>query len=207
MSRQSSGGHAGSSTGNTAANSPTEESKKSFDDVEATKRDFNAEKTERTEFAEPSKLEQILGGEKIEEHLPCACWCQGWAEIYVRRPTGDMSWIMRIQNTMQIEVPVDFPVHDITTLYMPTPELLTNTSQETCGDFQTCDDVTMHASEQSQNETATTKCTAYSASSASVTSTSGPIPIPGSPARPSPSRQSSRDSLESLEEGDEGNYN
>lgn len=28
----------------------------------------------------------------------CHCICQGWAEIYLRRPTGNISWIMRIAN-------------------------------------------------------------------------------------------------------------
>jgi len=32
-----------------------------------------------------------VAGSKEPEHQEkqfCACWCQGWAEIYVRRPTG-----------------------------------------------------------------------------------------------------------------------
>ena len=28
----------------------------------------------------------------------CQCVCQGWAEIFIRRPCGNLSWIMRIQN-------------------------------------------------------------------------------------------------------------
>ena len=28
----------------------------------------------------------------------CQCVCQGWAEIFIRRPSGNISWIMRIQN-------------------------------------------------------------------------------------------------------------
>ena len=28
----------------------------------------------------------------------CQCVCQGWAEILIRRPCGNLSWIMRIQN-------------------------------------------------------------------------------------------------------------
>ena len=28
----------------------------------------------------------------------CRCVCQGWAEILTRRPSGNISWIMRIQN-------------------------------------------------------------------------------------------------------------
>ncbi|XP_043279652.1 tuberin isoform X2 [Venturia canescens] len=205
-STESSSGHTGSSTANTAANSPTEDSKKFLDDVESVKRDMTLDKPERPDNGESTKLAQILASEKHEEHVPCACWCQGWAEIYVRRPTGDMSWTMRIQNTMQFDVPQDFPIHDVTALYMPTPELSTNTSQEIVIDFQINEDITEDANSeqlQSDREISSSKSVAYSASNSSITSTSGPIAIPGSPSRPSPSRQSSRDSLESLEEGDE----
>lgn len=132
MSRQSSGGH-GSSTGNTAANSPTEELKKASEDLNTIKRDYAAEKTEKDQ-AESSKLEQILNSEKQEEHVLCACWCQGWAEIYVRRPTGDMSWIMRIQNSMQFETHVDFPVYDIMALYRPNQDL-SQKQQETASEY------------------------------------------------------------------------
>lgn len=130
MSRQSSGGHA-SSTGNTAANSPIEELKKASDDLETTKREYPAEKTDKEQTAESSKLEQILNSQKQEEHVLCACWCQGWAEIYVRRPTGDMSWIMRIQNSTQFESHVDFPVHDILALYRPTQDILQKQQEST----------------------------------------------------------------------------
>jgi tuberous sclerosis protein 2 len=30
----------------------------------------------------------------------CSCWCQGWAEIMIRRPTGNTSWIVRLQNSL-----------------------------------------------------------------------------------------------------------
>lgn len=30
--------------------------------------------------------------------MNCQCVCQGWAEIFIRRPSGNISWIMRIQN-------------------------------------------------------------------------------------------------------------
>ena len=43
------------------------------------------------------------------EHAPldppreaCSCWCKGWAEVKVRRPTGDCNWLMRIQNRLNI---------------------------------------------------------------------------------------------------------
>lgn len=96
--------------------------KKTSEDLDSIKKDHSLEKVDKDQ-AESSKLEQILNSEKQEEHVLCACWCQGWAEIYVRRPTGDMSWIMRIQNSMQFETNIDFPVYDIMALYRPNQDL------------------------------------------------------------------------------------
>ena len=31
----------------------------------------------------------------------CSCWCRGWAEINIRRPSGNISWLMRVQNRLQ----------------------------------------------------------------------------------------------------------
>ena len=30
----------------------------------------------------------------------CSCWCQGWAEIVIRRPTGVITFITRLQNSL-----------------------------------------------------------------------------------------------------------
>ncbi|RLU20252.1 hypothetical protein DMN91_006859 [Ooceraea biroi] len=196
LSRQSSGGH-GSSNTNTATNSPTEECKKSVEDTES-KKEFHMERTDKDQV-EPSKLGQILNSDKQDGHVLCACWCQGWAEIYVRRPTGDMSWIMRIQNSTQFETPMDFPVHDIMALYMPNQDVLSNKqAPEVAPEYSDdeVEDVPNKNNNQVHNE--------HNVKSAiSCSTSSGPIAIPGSPARPSPSRQSSKDSLESLEEGEE----
>ncbi|XP_032669228.1 tuberin [Odontomachus brunneus] len=193
LSRQSSGGH-GSSNANTAANSPTEESKKSTEDSDSAKKEFLIEKSDKDQV-ERSKLGQILNSDKQDGHVLCACWCQGWAEIYVRRPTGDMSWIMRIQNSTQFETPMDFPVHDIMALYMPNQDAVPNKQQETTTELSgdEAEDVPNKSNNHSLIEHGVR----------SAISSSGPIAIPGSPVRPSPSRQSSRDSLESLEEGEE----
>ncbi|KAG7209739.1 hypothetical protein KM043_011368 [Ampulex compressa] len=198
LSRQSSGGH-GSSNANTAANSPTEESKKSSEDFETTRKDMTSDKPEKDQV-EPSKLEQILNSEKQEDHVLCACWCQGWAEIYVRRPTGDMSWIMRIQNSMQFETLMDFPIYDIMALYMLNQDLPSNKQQESMSEYsgdEAEDSVDKNIDQPQSDHSSMMK----SVTSSSVSS--GPIAIPSSPVRPSPSRQSSRDSLESLEEGEE----
>ncbi|XP_074649402.1 tuberin-like [Tubulanus polymorphus] len=51
-------------------------------------------------------------------HL-CSCWCQGWAEVYIRRPTGNVSWMMRVQNDQLIPSEVqDFPLDDISSLFL-----------------------------------------------------------------------------------------
>ncbi|XP_063961204.1 tuberin-like isoform X1 [Lytechinus pictus] len=54
----------------------------------------------------------------------CNCWCQGWAEIHVRRPTGNTSWIMRIQNGGAL-VPSshEFPLADISALLLRNRDL------------------------------------------------------------------------------------
>lgn len=31
----------------------------------------------------------------------CVCWCSGWAEVLLRSATGDVSWVMRVQNQVQ----------------------------------------------------------------------------------------------------------
>ncbi|XP_076345380.1 TSC complex subunit tuberin isoform X3 [Tachypleus tridentatus] len=65
----------------------------------------------------------LSDGQKSSEtgssHL-CSCWCQGWAEVHIRRPSGNISWMMRIQNAMFFpSSPPDFPLPDITALFSP----------------------------------------------------------------------------------------
>ncbi|CAG2101678.1 unnamed protein product [Medioppia subpectinata] len=52
----------------------------------------------------------------------CNCWCQGWAEITIRRSTGVSSWIVRLQNSLgnipySSSPPDDLP--DLTALLRP----------------------------------------------------------------------------------------
>lgn len=50
----------------------------------------------------------------------CACLCSGWAEIVIRRPTGNMSWIMRIQNQLSVDsLSSEIPLQDIISMVMP----------------------------------------------------------------------------------------
>lgn len=52
----------------------------------------------------------------------CICSCSGWAEIVVRRPTGNMSWIMKIQNHIALDsMSCDVPLQDL--IHMCTPSL------------------------------------------------------------------------------------
>lgn len=52
----------------------------------------------------------------------CICSCSGYAEVVVRRPTGNMSWIMRIQNHITLDsLTCDVPLQDL--IHMCTPSL------------------------------------------------------------------------------------
>lgn len=200
LSRQSSGGHV-SSSANTAANSPTEENKRSLDESESYKTkdsSIDGDQPQQYQQTESYKLEQMMNTDKQEEIQPCVCWCQGWAEIYVRRPSGDMSWIMRIQNSMHLDTPYDLPLDNLTALYMPTTDMLPQKSQDLVSELSEDDIPDVSDKNIDPNDFGS------GLKSSGTLSTSGPIDIPGSPARPSPSRPSPRDSLESLEEGEEG---
>nr|XP_023024148.1 tuberin [Leptinotarsa decemlineata] len=73
------------------------------DDLDWASRQNSNEKSNNTSVSSPSedlrkigdkldmvssKLQQIASSVKQEKEM-CACWCSGWAEIYVRRPTGN----------------------------------------------------------------------------------------------------------------------
>lgn len=173
----------------TATNSPVEEGKKTFG-------------VQEMHEPEPYKLDQLLFGTKEPEHQEkqyCACWCQGWAEIYVRRPTGDTSWAMRIQNQSNYQTsPSDFPLTDITTLFLPS---LTIRKDQQFEDFES-----KHLRINSENlEESEYDAMLEHHFDESVDVSTGlhtnitdtvPVMIPGSPIKRSPSRQSSRDSME-----------
>ncbi|KRT78367.1 hypothetical protein AMK59_7485 [Oryctes borbonicus] len=159
VTRQNSGDK---SNTNTSTSSPIDESKKLGDKLEQL----------------PSKLQQLSVREtNINEKLHCACWCQGWAEIYIRRPTGDMSWVMRIQNQISYQYSMhEFPLNEISILFTPSLHHMSSDSISFDKEFA------RHQSHSSQEEEYST--------------TTVPISIPGSPNKHSPSRQSSRDSVD-----------
>ncbi|KAH3862473.1 hypothetical protein DPMN_025440 [Dreissena polymorpha] len=47
----------------------------------------------------------------------CNCWCTNWAEIYIRAPSGNLSWMMRIENEASISNMAENQVPDITMLF------------------------------------------------------------------------------------------
>lgn len=38
--------------------------------------------------------------DKLLSSQLCSCWRRGWAEITIRRPSGNISWLMRVQNRL-----------------------------------------------------------------------------------------------------------
>lgn len=53
----------------------------------------------------------------------CNCWCTQWAELYIRRPTGNFSWMMHLQNEQDLlSMFPDFVLSDISNLFKPISE-------------------------------------------------------------------------------------
>ncbi len=76
----------------------------------------------------PAKLESVLQGQKESDSQKstalCACWCTGWAEILVRRPAGNASWMCRIQNSSLVSSShSDLPLTaDLSALFQPSKD-------------------------------------------------------------------------------------
>ncbi|KAJ8727807.1 hypothetical protein PYW08_016192 [Mythimna loreyi] len=49
----------------------------------------------------------------------CPCWCANWAEVHVRSPTGDVCWVMRMQNQMNWDYLLESPLQDVAALLSP----------------------------------------------------------------------------------------
>ena len=48
----------------------------------------------------------------------CNCWCTQWAEVHIRRATGNVAWIARIENDQELsEVFPEFDLADISSLF------------------------------------------------------------------------------------------
>ncbi|CAB4046109.1 tuberin-like [Paramuricea clavata] len=60
-------------------------------------------KTSTNVIGPPTAEPQTTSTESSQEQSrdstnQCSCVCQGWAEFLVRRPTGNTSWLLRLQN-------------------------------------------------------------------------------------------------------------
>ncbi|XP_075973057.1 tuberin-like isoform X2 [Anticarsia gemmatalis] len=49
----------------------------------------------------------------------CPCWCAHWAEVHVRSPTGDVCWVMRMQNQMNWDYLLESPLQEVAALLSP----------------------------------------------------------------------------------------
>ncbi|CAH0719708.1 unnamed protein product, partial [Brenthis ino] len=49
----------------------------------------------------------------------CPCWCARWAELHVRSPTGDVSWLLRLQNRISSSQLQEWPLQDVLALLSP----------------------------------------------------------------------------------------
>ncbi|XP_071106055.1 tuberin-like isoform X2 [Haliotis cracherodii] len=76
-------------------------------------------------------LDSYLFGSKSETEekpfspslLPCTCWCIGWAEVNIRGPSGNVSWVMRIENEISSSAASrEVSLQDITMLFKPMRE-------------------------------------------------------------------------------------
>ncbi|XP_072035978.1 tuberin-like isoform X2 [Amphiura filiformis] len=73
-----------------------------------------------------AKFDAVAAAAKLSStyFYQCNCWCIGWAEVYIRRPTGITSWIMKVQNGGSLlPVSEEFPLADVSTLLLRNREL------------------------------------------------------------------------------------
>ncbi|KAG8194110.1 hypothetical protein JTE90_003050 [Oedothorax gibbosus] len=50
----------------------------------------------------------------------CSCWCTSWAEVHIRRPTGNTSWMMKMNNQVFLPSnPLDVPLSVLNSLILP----------------------------------------------------------------------------------------
>lgn len=79
-------------------------------------------KSEANSEAQPSKLENLsIHTEHRRRSGACPCWCSGWCEVFIRAPSGDVSWVCRMQNATHSETPPSCPLEDISALLAATP--------------------------------------------------------------------------------------
>ncbi|XP_063917194.1 tuberin isoform X2 [Zophobas morio] len=136
-------------------------------------RQSSTDKGEEVKKYDAASLAKMIGEEKKEPPI-CACWCQGWAEVLIRRPTGNVSWVMKVQNQVSFKQHIyEFPLNEMSTLYMP--DLY----------FEPSSAISIEEQEETED-----------VEEAACSSSSRPVSVPGSPTKQSLSRQSSQDSAD-----------
>ncbi|KAK4309742.1 hypothetical protein Pmani_018669 [Petrolisthes manimaculis] len=76
------------------------------------------------EFVDASAAAAAAAAAAAENQSPpylCACWCQGWAEIYIRAPTGNVAWMMRLLNEQMVGPGMKLNVDDLALLFSTLP--------------------------------------------------------------------------------------
>ncbi|XP_060838182.1 tuberin isoform X2 [Rhopalosiphum padi] len=164
----------------TATNSPGEETKK-FPYIEP------------NEPFDMSRKNSFSSSDRLDKKQSCSCWCQSWAEVCVRCPTGVMSWMIRVQNDRNFQdMNSDSSMFDVSTLFHPSLGLKVSNGEidkirqyldgekRVLEQYMANDDIIkMEANERLQNRVP-----------------SEPVCIPGSPLKLTPSRQNSQESCE-----------
>ncbi|KAI8435494.1 hypothetical protein MSG28_003791 [Choristoneura fumiferana] len=64
----------------------------------------------------------------------CPCWCADWAEVHVRSPSGDVAWLMRVQNQMSWESQSESSLQDVLALLAPPPSAPPSSASSGIGD-------------------------------------------------------------------------
>lgn len=66
----------------------------------------NEEDVAFTKSVIPKESSHLIEGNHVPEKVAlshCQCACEGWAEVYIRRPTSNFSWMMKIDNSLERE--------------------------------------------------------------------------------------------------------
>ncbi|XP_050540898.1 tuberin-like isoform X2 [Daktulosphaira vitifoliae] len=144
-----------------------------------------------------SRKDSFSSIDRLDKKQSCSCWCQSWAEICVRCPTGVMSWMIRVQNDRNFQdFHSDSSMFDVSTLFHPTLGVKVSNGE--------IDRISQYLDEEKQileqciiNDD-TIKMELNSKSQNRILS--DPVCIPGSPLKVTPSRQISQENCEVDEE-------
>lgn len=128
--------------------------------------------------------------------------------MYVRRPTGDTSWVMRIQNQVQYDMPnSEFPLHDITSVFFPSHQLGQYSSMLETPSTNTNNAEIIEEQTKSNEPSSVIIPSEQKQIFPKLPVSSGPIQIPGSPLRQLSNSSEERDQDIAFDEGDDRSRN